>query len=210
MAVDRTDLLTVDQLVVDSLESSALLDGLSTDDRTAIERVIGSVSRAIEQHLDRNLIVRQYSSFRPKWRLFTERDSDNSDNEYYAWTDEWPVVEVETTDTTIRIHEDEDRILADSKPDTVDLFAGYEREDQDATGDLSDLDTSPDTLPNDIRDAAVRLCLHRLRLGEEQLWGIDERQVNVRGEAITTRSADPGFRSRVLSQIDPGHRRIPA
>lgn len=197
MSIRFRDLVTVDEVVGDSLSQSDLLDSPDGDEYLAVERMVGWATDRIERYLQRNLIVQRYSKFRPDWEVFDKRDPDLDDNEYVAEARQWPVVEVETSDPTVQIHAEGDRILSDDVPEIVDLFAGYIRSDQklsDAQNELStDLTTTPDTLPYDIRQVASNLVRHRLTVTENRLDGIQEKTAQVRQETITVRSPDRNY-----------------
>lgn len=188
-----------------------------------VRSVIRGVTEAVEAYLGRTLIVRAHTDRYADiaWRI--DESLDQSVAAYVsAWATAWPIVEVDSvtpsTATAPTVHGDGRRFVSTVSDAvypirTIVYMAGYRRADQvlsggtaptvnlqDQTG-LSGLSTLPDLLPYDIREASLRLTLHRLTLRQHGLHGMREAQLQMGSQPVTVRSADRGHEAAILATI---------
>ena len=217
LSVDYDDLINVQQLRTDELESTDLdLSGTagSPGDQAHWDRAVAAIKEAtdrIESYLGRRLIVRNYKLEIPpdKWKR------DNDFDRYRVWSPEHPVVEIgdSGSDVTFKEPDHDQTILlldydADNGPDdekTIDpVYSGYRRPDQvvgsvQSAGatetdlrnisdpDLSGLTKQPRILPWDIRKVATDLAMNMMHEAIEGNIGGGEITRQIRGEQITIR-----------------------
>lgn len=207
--MEYTDLLTFEQLRSGALSS---IDNLTSIGLQA-EDAIADVTQIIEDYLDRDLIVRKHTLLHEDidYRYDTAVSTDATSN-YSFYTNQWPVVEVESVTPsgfTLEIHPDGRRLYTDFDGDTqpirqVEYFAGYRRADQslsDLQNDLPDLGTEPEKLPRTIRQVATRLTVHFLKEMESNVLG--SRTVQTTGPVtVTVEGADTSFVTRELRRLN--------
>lgn len=198
------------------------LGSLDVDNVHAIERATEYATRQIEQYLERKLIVRERLDLGRNVDLEFDYDVSTDTISYYSYyTGDWPVLEpisVTPDDYTLQVHPDGRRFFTDidsfdERIRRVRYFAGYRRRDQDLSSlqsedGLSDLSTEPPLLPDDIRNVALRITIHRLQAMQGQGLGLGQRDLNVgAGQIVTAAEVDSGFVQRELQSLND-HRSI--
>lgn len=163
-----TALLTIDEVLTAaglSMQGSGQAE--DTVLRDQVRAIIQGVTSRIEQYLERRLIVRSVS------QRFVQGDwwYDDVLEKYVYYASQWPVVQAVTSSLDKAADTDGVNRLAaytsDSNLAGV-FFAGYRRADQTLTylqgqSGLSAMTTAPEVLPFDIQQAAMQMCLLRIR-----------------------------------------------
>ena len=126
MAINYYDLITTEELERDSLESLSNLD-LQTNVEE-FEAIVGDVTDTIDSYLDRGLIVKPYT----KRYKYEDWKWDYSQDRFYAWAHEWPVVQITSTTSSFTLSDDKRRLfsLTPVYAEDISYFAGYRRADQ--------------------------------------------------------------------------------
>ena len=220
LPIAYTALVTAPEVIADALQSTTLSEW---DDNDAVVRAIEDVTSTIEEHLGRDLIVREQTLrfHQSQWRTDQRYIAQEAlDLTYVAFAGQWPVLEVLEVDgdsakaAHMQIFDDGRKIGYESStvvyqhPAYVKVFAGYRRRDQDIAAlqaELATLTVLPPQLPGKIRKAAAELALHRLFAAESKQFGTGRRMQQVgSGSMVTVESVDRHFEERVLSQLESG------
>jgi len=133
--------------------------------------------------------------------------------DYLAWADQRPVVEVnlhaddDLDDVTIPRHTSRKLEIGSSDAGTVRYFGGYTRPNQALadlpTGggdDLDGLSTEPPDMPRQIRTVAINLSLHVLQNRAEGNLGRRVQQTFGQ-QQVTVEGADPQYTRRQLRRL---------
>lgn len=198
------DILSRGQLIRDADKSESLFESvntLSSDEETLIDEAIRDATSDIERYLDRTVVVDKidqganYSD----WRLDRKQDA----TKYTLWAEQWPVVQVETSN--VSIHRNSRKLERDKQTtEVVTYFAGYRREGQtlsDLQTQYSALSTTPNRLPGAIRRVALVLSLHYILRARSGDLGFSEVTQTVGPQQVTVRT-DQGFVREQLSRIE--------
>lgn len=167
MAQPYTDLVTAAEVAAASGSLSIDLQDAPTEAR--VESLCQAVTDEIEQHLDRELIVRAVTMRTPvdRWRT-----SPREAGGFEIYAPAWPVVEASTAGVTLGKARPGGQLLyAESREREIAGFAGFRRADQVLSGagqgqtnlqsedGLGDLSTLPPLIPGLIRQVAIDLVL---------------------------------------------------
>lgn len=192
-----TDILTLSELRDDALSSSSAV----VDESAVTVRAIRDAQDTIRTYIGQDPMVHRLTQAVRGYE-WSEDPTDPNDN-VRAWADHQPIVEVETSDISIR-HDDRQFLRSSRKNVQIDYFAGWKRRDQDLSdlqGELPDLDTEPENVPQDIRRTAVMLTLYYIGTSEHGAGiGQISHTVGASG-SITVDGPDPSFERRQLKRI---------
>lgn len=205
-----SDILTRDQLIRDASNSDKLFDkgSLTSDQQHLIDEAIRDATSDVERYLDRKVVVRKVDTGynRHDWRYDRQQDA----NKYWAWADEWPVVEVSSSNVSVQSRNDRKLERDDPTTEVVTYFAGWRREGQSLTDIQNDkysgLSTEPERVPGSIRRVALVLALHYILRARSGDLGFSEVTQTVGPQQVTVRT-DRGFVDEQLSRIE-GFRRM--
>jgi hypothetical protein len=202
MAINYYDLITTEELERDSLESLSNLD-LQTNVEE-FEAIVGDVTDTIDSYLDRGLIVKPYT----KRYKYEDWKWDYSQDRFYAWAHEWPVVQITSTTSSFTLSDDKRRLFSESPvyAEDISYFAGYRRADQSlsdlqAVDGLSALTTLPALLPRDIRRAAIKLAVFEIQIMITGMTTRMDRTQRIAGGNIDLRAPITDQRPVILNQI---------
>lgn len=169
-----------------------------------LERLVLAVSRQIESYLNRRLAVHPVV-LRPSWT------PSSASGRAEAWAEEWPLIQVDTAGVTAGEDNPGGQLIYSfAWPPEVTGFAGYRRVGatlEDLAETLPGLTVLPPVLPDDVRDVAIELVLHRLAYRESGLAGMRELSLDIGGRPVTTRAPERGYEASVLRRI-AGYRRL--
>lgn len=198
-----SDILTRDQLIRDADKSEALFESysLSSEEEALIDEAIRDATSDIERYLDRSVVVRKVDQGfnRYDWRYDRKQDADK----YWAWAEQWPLVEVSTSNVSIQSRSDRKLERDKQKTEVVTYFAGYRREGQslsDLQNQWSNLSTEPNRLPGAIRRVGLVIALHYILRARSGDLGFDTVTQTVGPQQVEVRT-DRGFVDNQLKRL---------
>jgi len=202
MPTESDDILTVQEVQEDALESSSAVEDNAQE---VVERAIRDAQDRIVSYLHRPVIasVITESIGRYDW-VRDEKPTGGAfaDTRYLAWAKVQPVVEVDSPED-VEVFLDQSRLVHDRQEALkVTYIAGWKRRDQAK----ADLDVSPDqtppNLPNDIRRVALKLALFELAEAQHGAGIGQVTQAVGNGQTTTVQGPDSGYVDRQLSRLD--------
>lgn len=204
-----SDILTRDQLIRDADKSEALFDSagsLTSDEETLIDEAIRDATSDVERYLDRYVVVHKvdqgFNAY--DWRYDRKQHADK----YWAWAEEWPIVEVSTSNVSIQSRNSRKLERDKQKTEVVTYFAGFRREGQtlsDLQNQWGNLSTKPSRLPGAIRRVGLVIALHYILRARSGDLGFDTITQTVGPQQVEVRT-DRGFVDNQLSRLE-GFRR---
>ncbi len=226
MAVRFDALLSVAKLK--ELQLSSITIVKNDSELAGVERIIEQVSRRIEKHLDRRLIVRPHTVSIDRLHFESDPgyDSSSEDFHYSADVHQWPIVGVTYPTSgdasTPQIHYDRTSLLMDSTYTSLyrtTFLAGYRRSDQTsnavlkaqsgATPLLDDLTDSMfddlEELPGDIERVALALAIRDIAGISMGMVGRTRMRQDLKSVGVEIDGLVANFEDRMLETID-GHR----